>query len=43
LEATTSEMLAKYIHSQMKKVYPDKLITVKVEESKSTVAVFSDS
>lgn len=43
LEATTSEMLAKYIHSQMKKVFPDKIITVKVEESKSTIAVFSDS
>jgi 6-pyruvoyltetrahydropterin/6-carboxytetrahydropterin synthase len=43
LEATTSEMLAKYIHSQMKKVFPDKIITVKIEESRSTIAVFSDS
>ena len=43
LEATTSEMLAKYIHSQMKKVFPDKIITVKVEESRSTIAIFSDS
>jgi 6-pyruvoyltetrahydropterin/6-carboxytetrahydropterin synthase len=43
LEATTSEMLAKYIHSQMKEVFPDKKVTIKIEESKSTIAVFSDN
>jgi 6-pyruvoyltetrahydropterin/6-carboxytetrahydropterin synthase len=43
LEATTSEMLAKYIHSQMKEVFPNKSITVKIEESKSTIAAYSDN
>ena len=43
LEATTSEMLAKYIHSQMKEIFPDKKVTIKIEESKNTMAVFSDS
>jgi len=43
IEATTSEMLAKYIHSKLKKLFPDKKITVKIEESKSTTATFSDA
>ena len=43
LEATTSEMLAKYIHSKLKEMLPNKLITVRVEESKSTTAIFSDT
>lgn len=42
LEATTSEMLAKYIHSKLKEVFPNKIITVMIEESKSTTAIFSD-
>ncbi|TFF85784.1 MAG: 6-pyruvoyl tetrahydropterin synthase family protein [Promethearchaeota archaeon] len=42
LEATTSEILAKYIHSKLKELLPNKLITVRIEESKSTTAVFSD-
>lgn len=43
LEATTSEMLAKYIHSKLKEILPNKIITVKIEESKSTIAIFTDS
>ncbi|MEJ2295386.1 MAG: 6-carboxytetrahydropterin synthase [Candidatus Lokiarchaeota archaeon] len=42
LEATTSEMLAKYIHSKLKDVLPNKKITVRVKESKNTTAVYSD-
>lgn len=42
LEATTSEMLAKYIHSKLKDVLPNKKITVKIEESKNNTAVYSD-
>ena len=42
IEATTSEILAKYIHAKLKKVFPNKIITVKIEESKSTTAIFSD-
>jgi 6-pyruvoyltetrahydropterin/6-carboxytetrahydropterin synthase len=40
LPATTSELLAKYFHDRLKKIYADKRITVKLEESKSTVAVY---
>lgn len=40
LPATTSELLAKYIHDNLKEIYPDKRITVKLEETKSTVAVY---
>ncbi|TFG12677.1 MAG: 6-pyruvoyl tetrahydropterin synthase family protein [Promethearchaeota archaeon] len=43
LEATTSEMLAKYIHSKLKEMLPNKIITVKIEESKSTTAIFGDT
>jgi 6-pyruvoyltetrahydropterin/6-carboxytetrahydropterin synthase len=40
LPATTSELLAKYLHDKLKEIYIDKRITVKLEESKSTVAVY---
>ena len=40
LPSTTSELLAKYIHDKLKDIYPDKKITVKLEETKSTVAVY---
>ena len=40
LPATTTELLAKYIHDKLKEIYSDKKITVKLEESKSTTAVY---
>jgi 6-pyruvoyltetrahydropterin/6-carboxytetrahydropterin synthase len=40
LVSTTSELLAKYCHDKLKEIYPEKLITVKIEESKDTVAVY---
>ena len=40
LPATTSELLAKFVHDKLKEIYPDKIITVKLEESKSTIAVY---
>jgi hypothetical protein len=40
LPATTSELLAKFFHDKLKEIYPDKRITVKLEETKSTVAVY---
>jgi hypothetical protein len=40
LPATTSELLAKFIHDELKEIYTNKKITVKLEESKSTVAVY---
>ncbi|MFX0001386.1 MAG: 6-pyruvoyl tetrahydropterin synthase family protein [Candidatus Hodarchaeota archaeon] len=42
LQATTSELLAKYIHSKLKEVYLDKKISVRVEESRSTMAIYSE-
>lgn len=42
LKATTSELLAKYIHSKLKEMYEKKKISVKVGESKSTMAVFEE-
>lgn len=42
LPATTSELLAKYIHDKLKEVYEDKKIVVRVGESKSTMAVFEE-
>ncbi len=42
LPATTSELLAKYIHSILKEEYKDKKISVRVGESKSTMAVFEE-
>ena len=40
LPATTSELLAKFVHDKLKEIYSDKKITVKLEESKSTIAVY---
>ncbi|MFX1391208.1 MAG: 6-pyruvoyl tetrahydropterin synthase family protein [Promethearchaeota archaeon] len=42
LPATTSELLAKYIHDKLKDIYPTKTIRVEVEESKNTKAIFED-
>ncbi|MFW9938965.1 MAG: 6-pyruvoyl tetrahydropterin synthase family protein [Candidatus Thorarchaeota archaeon] len=42
LSATTSELLAKYIHDNLKKVYLNKKIKVKVEESKNNIAIYED-
>ena len=42
LPATTSELLAKFIHGKLKEIYENKKISVKVGESKSTMAVFED-
>lgn len=42
LPATTSELLAKYIHDQLKLRYFDKKIKVKIEESRSTCAIYED-
>ena len=42
LPATTSELLAKYIHTKLKEVYPNKTIVVRVGESKSTMASYED-
>jgi len=42
LSATTSELLAKYIHDNLKKIYFDKRIKVKVEESKNNFAIYED-
>ena len=40
LPATTTELLAKYFHDKLKEIYSDKKITVKLEESKSSTAVY---
>jgi 6-pyruvoyltetrahydropterin/6-carboxytetrahydropterin synthase len=40
LPSTTSELLAKFFHDELKKIYTDKRITVKLEESKSTATVY---
>jgi len=40
LAATTSELLAKYIHDKLKEIYRNKKILVRVGESKSTMAVY---
>lgn len=42
LPATTSELLAKYIHDELKKLYPEKRLTVKVGESKSSMASYEE-
>ncbi|MFW9987587.1 MAG: 6-pyruvoyl tetrahydropterin synthase family protein [Candidatus Odinarchaeota archaeon] len=42
LPATTSELLAKYIHEKLKEIYRNKKISVKIEESKSTIALFEE-
>jgi len=42
LPATTSELLAKYIHNKLKEIYQNKRIVVKVGESKSTMASYEE-
>ena len=42
LPATTSELLAKYIHDKLKEVYKEKKIVVKVGESKSSLASYQE-
>ncbi len=42
LPATTSELLAKFIHDELKKIYPNKKILVKVGESKSSLASYEE-
>ena len=42
IPASTCELLAKYIHGQVKEIYKDKKITVKLEESKDTIAIYED-
>jgi len=42
LPATTSELLAKYIHDKLKEIYSNKQILVKVGESKSSMATYHD-
>lgn len=41
ITATSSELLAKYIHDRIKETLHDKKITVKVRESDSTMAIYS--
>lgn len=40
LPATTSELLAQYIHNKMKEKYPKKKIVVKVGGTKSSMALY---
>lgn len=42
LPATTSELLAKYIHDKLKELYKGKKIVVKVGESKSSIASYEE-
>ena len=42
LQATTSELLAKYIHEKLKDIYKNKTIEVKVGESKSSMASYRE-
>jgi 6-pyruvoyltetrahydropterin/6-carboxytetrahydropterin synthase len=42
LPATTSELLAKYIHDKLKEIYPKKKILVKIGESNSNIAAFEE-
>jgi len=42
LPATTSELLAKYIHDKLKSIYINKKIVVKVGESKSSIAIYEE-
>ena len=42
LPATTSELLAKYIHDKLKEMYKNKKIIVKVGESKSSMASYEE-
>lgn len=42
IPATTSELLARYIHSKVKELYKDKKVSVQLEESKDTLAIYQD-
>lgn len=42
LPATTSELLAKYIHDKLKILYKNKQLLVKVGETKSSMATYSE-
>ena len=42
LPATTSELLAKYIHDRLKEIYSDKRLIVRVGESKSSLASYEE-
>lgn len=42
LPETTSELLAKYIYDQIKLKYKDKKVKVRLEESRSTSAIYED-
>jgi 6-pyruvoyltetrahydropterin/6-carboxytetrahydropterin synthase len=42
LQATTSELLAKYIHNKLKEIYRDKKILVRIKESRSTMAIYEE-
>ncbi|MHA2393735.1 MAG: 6-pyruvoyl trahydropterin synthase family protein [Promethearchaeota archaeon] len=42
LPASTSELLAQYIHNKLKEIYQNKKIIVKVGESKSTMASYEE-
>mgnify|MGYP000058810993 CR=1 FL=1 len=43
IEATTAELLAKYLHQLIKRHYPQFKITVKIAETPSSVAIYSDN
>lgn len=43
IEATTAELLAQYLHQLIKERYPKFKITVKIAETPSSVAIYSDS
>ena len=42
IQATTSELLAKYIHDKLKEIYKEKKLVVKVGESKSSMASYEE-
>ncbi|MFW9819625.1 MAG: 6-pyruvoyl tetrahydropterin synthase family protein [Candidatus Thorarchaeota archaeon] len=42
LPATTSELLAKYIHNKLKEIYKNKKIRVSIGESRSSTAIFEE-
>jgi len=42
MPATTSELLAKYLHDKLKEIYKEKKLVVKVGESKSSMASYKE-
>ena len=42
IQATTSELLAKYIHDKLKEIYKEKKLVVRVGESKSSMASYEE-